>query len=127
MRLVLAATLSPSYGIYSGYELCENAALPGREEYLDSEKYEIRPRHWDAAGNLNDFITLVNLTRRQNPALHHLTNLRFLDIDNEQMIAFVKTAARSFERRHRDRESRPHAGAVRHRGGPTGGDWRHSG
>jgi starch synthase (maltosyl-transferring) len=91
MRLVLAAMLSPSYGIYSGYELCEHAALPGREEYLDSEKYEIRPRQWDAAGNLNEFITLINLTRRQNPALHHLTNLRFLDIDNDQMIAFVKT------------------------------------
>jgi hypothetical protein len=47
LRLLLAALLSPSYGIYSGYELCEHAALPGREEYLDSEKYEIRPRQWD--------------------------------------------------------------------------------
>lgn len=90
-RLVLAATLSPSYGIYSGYELCENAAIPGREEYLDSEKYEVKPRDWESPGNLNAFITRVNLARRQNPALHHLTNLRFLDIDNDQMIAYVKS------------------------------------
>jgi starch synthase (maltosyl-transferring) len=90
-RLVLAATLSPSYGIYSGYELCENAAIPGREEYLDSEKYEIKPRDWEAEGNIIPFVTLVNLARRQNPALHHLTNLRFLEIDNDQMIAYVKS------------------------------------
>jgi starch synthase (maltosyl-transferring) len=90
-RLVLAATLSPSYGIYSGYELCENTAIPGREEYLDSEKYEIKPRDWEAEGNIIPFITLVNLARRQNPALHHLTNLRFLEIDNDQMIAYVKS------------------------------------
>jgi len=90
-RLVLAATLSPSYGIYSGYELCENAAIPGREEYLHSEKYEVKPRDWDAPGNINAFVTRVNLARRQNPALHHLTNLRFLEIDNDQMIAYVKS------------------------------------
>ncbi|HCZ14085.1 MAG TPA: alpha-1,4-glucan--maltose-1-phosphate maltosyltransferase, partial [Candidatus Accumulibacter sp.] len=57
MRAVLAATLSSVYGIYSGYELCENAAIPGKEEYLDSEKYEIKVRNWRSPGNIVDIIT----------------------------------------------------------------------
>ena len=89
-RLALAATLSPSYGIYSGFELCENAAIEGREEYLDSEKYEIKVRDWNAPGNINDFITRVNRARQDNPALQQFTNLRFLGIDNDQLIAYVK-------------------------------------
>ena len=89
-RLVLAATLSPAYGIYSGFELGENAAIEGREEYLDSEKYEIKVRHWDAPGNIKDFITRVNRARRENPALQQFTNLRFLEIDDDQLIAYVK-------------------------------------
>src|SRR5688572_9945339 len=89
-RLALAATLSPSYGIYSGFELCENAAIAGREEYLDSEKYEIKVRDWDAPGNIKDFITRVNRARRENPALRQLTNLRFLDVDHDQLVAYVK-------------------------------------
>jgi starch synthase (maltosyl-transferring) len=92
-RLVLAATLSPSYGIYSGYELCENAAIEGREEYLHSEKYEIKVRDWHAPGNINDLITRVNLARRENPALQQLANLRFLKADNDQLLAYVKWAA----------------------------------
>ena len=56
MRLVLAATLSPSYGMYSGYELCENQAVPGTEDYLNSEKYEIRARDWHAPGNISEFV-----------------------------------------------------------------------
>src|SRR5438046_8519041 len=56
VRAVLAATLSPVYGIYSGYELCENEALPGREEYLDSEKYQFKERDWNAPGNIKDWI-----------------------------------------------------------------------
>ena len=91
-RLVLAATLSPSYGIYSGFELCEHTPIPGREEYLHSEKYEIKPRQWDAPGNLRGFITRVNTARRQNRALHQLERLAFLKIDSEQMLAFVKTS-----------------------------------
>jgi starch synthase (maltosyl-transferring) len=90
-RLALAATLSPSYGIYSGYELCENAAIPGREEYLHSEKYEIKVRDWDAPGNIKAFIARVNRARRDNPALQQFTNLRFLDVDDEQVLAYVKT------------------------------------
>ena len=89
-RLALAGTLSPSYGIYSGFELCENAAIEGREEYLDSEKYEIKVRDWDAPGNIKDYVTRVNRARRENRALQQLPNLRFLDIDHDQLIAYVK-------------------------------------
>jgi starch synthase (maltosyl-transferring) len=91
-RLALAATLSPAYGIYSGFELCEHAAIEGREEYLDSEKYEIKVRDWDAPGNIKDFITRVNRARRENPSLQQFTNLRFLEIDADQLIAYVKTS-----------------------------------
>jgi starch synthase (maltosyl-transferring) len=90
MRLALAATLAPSYGIYSGFELCENAGVEGREEYLHSEKYEIKHRDWYATGNIVNFITVVNVARRENPALLRLDNLRFLDVDNGQLIAYVK-------------------------------------
>jgi starch synthase (maltosyl-transferring) len=89
-RVVLAATLSPTYGIYSGYELGESAAIEGREEYLDSEKYEVRTRDWSAPGHIKDFITSVNQARRDNPALRQFANLRFLDNDNDQLIAYVK-------------------------------------
>jgi starch synthase (maltosyl-transferring) len=91
-RLVLAATLSPSYGIYSGYELCENAAIDGREEYLHSEKYEIKVRDWNAPGNIKGLIASVNRARREHPALQRFTNLRFLEIDNDQLIAYLKWA-----------------------------------
>ncbi len=77
IRAVLAATLSSVYGIYSGFELCENAALPGREEYLDSEKYQLKERDWDAPGNIKDLITKLNRIRRENRALHFYDNLRF--------------------------------------------------
>jgi len=90
MRLVLAATLSPAYGIYSGYELCENQAVPGTEEYLDSEKYQLKPRDWNRSGNIKEFIARVNAIRRANPALQYLSNLRFLDTDNEQIIFYAK-------------------------------------
>jgi len=89
-RLVLAATLSPSYGIYSGYELCENEAIPGREEYANSEKYEIKVRDWHAPGNITDFIARVNTARRDNPALQLFDNLRFLDVGDDNLIAYVK-------------------------------------
>jgi starch synthase (maltosyl-transferring) len=93
MRLVLAATLSPSYGIYSGYEICENAALAGKEEYLDSEKFEIKPRDYDAPGNLNSLITRLNQIRRENPALCELSNVSFLKTDSEKIIAYCKSAS----------------------------------
>jgi starch synthase (maltosyl-transferring) len=89
-RLALAATLSPTYGIYSGFELCESAAIDGREEYLHSEKYEIKVRNWQAPGNIIDFISRVNRARRESPALQQLTGLDFLEIDSDQMVAFAK-------------------------------------
>jgi starch synthase (maltosyl-transferring) len=93
MRLVLAATLSPSYGIYSGYELCENAAVAGTEEYQDSEKYQIKWRDWDRPGNIKEFVALVNRIRSNNPALQQLTNLQFLPADNDQILFYAKSTA----------------------------------
>ncbi|MGH7932714.1 MAG: alpha-1,4-glucan--maltose-1-phosphate maltosyltransferase, partial [Candidatus Binataceae bacterium] len=93
LRLILAATLSPSYGIYSGFELCENQPVPGTEEYLNSEKYEIRTRDWDAPRNIKPLIAAVNSIRRENPAFQELTNLRFLPADNDQMLFYAKTTA----------------------------------
>jgi starch synthase (maltosyl-transferring) len=94
MRLVLAATLSPSYGIYSGYELCENAAIPGTEEYLDSEKYEIKHRDWNAPGNIRDYIARINRIRRENRALHEYRNLVFHESSDEHVLCYGK---RSFD------------------------------
>ena len=95
IRAVLAATLLPLYGIYSGYELCENEALPGREEYLDSEKYQFKERDWDAPGNIKDWITRLNEIRRTNRALHFQDNLRFYQADNDAILCYGKmTAAR---------------------------------
>lgn len=89
-RVVLAATLSSSYGIYSSYELCENRALPGKEEYLDSEKYEIKAWDWDRPGNIRDYITRLNTIRRENPALHEFENLRFYQADNDHVLFYGK-------------------------------------
>jgi starch synthase (maltosyl-transferring) len=91
MRLVLASTLSPSYGMYSGYELCENQAVPGTEDYLNSEKYEIRTRDWHAPGNLNEFIARINTIRHENPCLKTFTNLRFLESDSDQILCYAKS------------------------------------
>ena len=90
VRAVLAATLSSVYGIYSGFELCENEALPGREEYLDSEKYQWKERDWDAPGNIKDWITRVNRIRRENRALHFYDNLRFYRTENDAILCYGK-------------------------------------
>jgi starch synthase (maltosyl-transferring) len=91
IRLVLAATLSSLYGIYSGYELCERVPVAeGSEEYLDSEKYEIKARAWDAPGNLVGFIAAVNRIRRENPALRRYRNLRFHAADDPNIIWYGK-------------------------------------
>jgi starch synthase (maltosyl-transferring) len=90
IRVALAATLSPLYGIYSGYELCENEPLPGREEYLDSEKYQYKERDWDAPGNIKDWITRLNKIRKQNRALQLYTNLRFHDAENNAILFYSK-------------------------------------
>ena len=89
-RAALAATLSSSFGIYSGFELCESAALPGREEYLDSEKYEIRNRDWDAPGNIRSYIAQLNRIRRDNPALHDFRNLTFYNAFDDNILLYGK-------------------------------------
>src|SRR6184192_2545460 len=91
IRAVLAATLSSVYGIYSGFELCENAALPGREEYIDSEKYQFKERDWDVPGNIKEFIARLNTIRRQNRALQFYDNLRFYNADNGAILFYGKT------------------------------------
>ncbi len=93
-RLVLAATLSSSYGVYGPpFELCVADALPGREEYRDSEKYEVRHWDWNAEGHLRDLIARVNRIRRENPALQVTDNLAFVDIDDDRLIAYTRTSA----------------------------------
>jgi starch synthase (maltosyl-transferring) len=95
IRVALAATLSPLYGIYSGYELCENEALPGREEYLDSEKYQYKKRDWNAPGNIKNWIARLNKIRKENRALQLYANLRFHDAENDAILFYSKmTAAR---------------------------------
>jgi len=90
IRVLLAATLSTLYGIYSGYELCENEALPGREEYLDSEKYQWKERDWNAPGNIKDWIAQLNKIRRENRALQFYDNLRFYHADNDAILFYGK-------------------------------------
>jgi starch synthase (maltosyl-transferring) len=88
-RLVLAATLSPTYGIYSGFEHFEHVAVrPGSEEYLDSEKYEIKQRALD--GPLLPLVQAVNRIRREHPALQQLTNLTFLETESDALVAYAK-------------------------------------
>jgi starch synthase (maltosyl-transferring) len=89
-RLALAATLSSSYGVYNGFELIEHAPIPGKEEYLDSDKYEIKIRDWNAPGNIKDYIGWINRVRRANPALLQTSDLRFAQVDSPQVIGFVK-------------------------------------
>lgn len=91
-RAVLAATLSSIWGVYSGYELCESQAIPGREEYLDSEKYQLKARNFDAPGNLREFIARLNRIRRENIALHDWTNVRFHPAHDDHMLLYDRTS-----------------------------------
>jgi starch synthase (maltosyl-transferring) len=90
IRAALAATLSGLWGMYSGYEICEAAALPGREEYLDSEKYEIRVRDFNAAGNIVEEISKLNRIRKSHPALQSHLGLQFFPAHNNQIIFYGK-------------------------------------
>src|SRR6202000_932170 len=90
-----ASMLSPSWCIYSGYELCESTPLrPGSEEYMDSEKYQYRPRDWEAAARdglgISGYITELNRVRRKHPALHRLRNLSFHGVDQPGIMCFSK-------------------------------------
>jgi starch synthase (maltosyl-transferring) len=95
LRAALAATLSPTYGVYSGFELFEHVAIrAGSEEYLDSEKYQYRPRDWAAAEaegrSLAPYLTRLNEIRRAHPALQRLRNLHFHGTDNDAIICYSK-------------------------------------
>ncbi len=93
IRLVLAATLSPVYGIYSGYELCENVPVKqGSEEYVDSEKYEIKVRDFSAPGNIKQDVARLNRIRLENPALQTLPNLEFVSTDFDGILAYRRFA-----------------------------------
>ena len=92
IRLALAATLSSVYGIYNGFELCENTAIPGKEEYLHSEKYEYKVWDWDRPGNIKDYVKRVNAIRRENPALHYYKNLRFYQSSDDNVIFYAKVS-----------------------------------
>ncbi len=116
IRLVLAATLSGVYGIYNGFELCENTPMPGvrtpveladpefvelygttpvarPEEYLNSEKYEYKVWDWDRPGNIKDDIRILNRFRRDNPAMQQFLNLRFLDTTDPNVLCYAKVSA----------------------------------
>jgi starch synthase (maltosyl-transferring) len=90
IRLVLAATLSPTYGIYNGFELCEATPIPGKEEYLNSEKYEYKVWDWSRPGNIKDYIARINQIRRENPALQELDNLRFYPSSEDNILFYGK-------------------------------------
>lgn len=93
IRLLLAGTLSPLYGIYSGFELGENVPVrPGSEEYLDAEKYQLRPRNYEAEGNLNADIGRLNAIRRAHPALQRCANLTFHPSENPTILFYRKAA-----------------------------------
>ena len=90
IRAALAATLSGLWGIYSGFELCEASPVPGKEDYLDSEKYELRAWDWQRPGHIIEEITTLNRIRRQNPALHSHLNIRFHNAFDPDILYFMK-------------------------------------
>lgn len=91
IRFALAATLSASYGIYGpAYEFCENKPVEGKEEYFDSEKYELRHYEWKRTSRMTDIISMVNRFRKENKALQTTWNVTFLPLENPNLIAYVK-------------------------------------
>ena len=90
IRAALAATLSGLWGVYNGFELCEGTPMPGKEEYLDSEKYQLRAWDWDRPGNITAEITQLNAIRRLNPALHSHLGVTFLPSSADQVLFFEK-------------------------------------
>ena len=94
IRAAIAATASPSWGMYAGYELCESVARPGAEEHIDSEKYEYRPRDWAAAEksgrSIAKYITKLNQIRASHPALRQLRNIEFHHTDDSAILAYSK-------------------------------------
>lgn len=89
-RAILAASLAGNWGLYSGFELCEAAPLPGREEYLDSEKYELRHRDYDAPSHIKDDVRLINRVRREQPAMRDFTNLEFEVAHEDRVLSYSR-------------------------------------
>jgi starch synthase (maltosyl-transferring) len=90
VRLVLAASLGGNYGVYSGFELCEAAALPGKEEYADSEKYQLKAWNWNDPANIRDDIARMNALRRSSPALQQFANVEFFNAWNDNILYYCK-------------------------------------
>jgi starch synthase (maltosyl-transferring) len=90
IRFALACTLSGAHGMYNGYEICDNIPVPGKEEFLDSEKYQYKVWDWNRPGNIKDFISRLNEIRFENRALHYLKNLSFHPCNNPQILAYSK-------------------------------------
>jgi starch synthase (maltosyl-transferring) len=90
IRLILAASLGGNYGVYSGFELCEAEPVPGKEEYLNSEKYEIKAWEWDKPGHIRPDIRLINRLRRDHPALQHFANVKFYNAWNDNILYYGK-------------------------------------
>jgi starch synthase (maltosyl-transferring) len=91
IRFALACTLVGAYGIYNSYELCESAPVPGKEEFVNSEKYQYKVWDWNRPGTIKGFIKRLNEIRLDNRALHRLKNLRFHDSNNPNILAYSKT------------------------------------
>ena len=89
-RTLLAASLGGNYGIYNGVEVCEGTPIPGREEYLDSEKYQLRQWDFDQPGHIKDDIRLFNRIRRDNPAMREFTSLRFFNASDDAVLYYGK-------------------------------------
>jgi starch synthase (maltosyl-transferring) len=92
IRAALASTMSGLWGAYSGFELCEHEPIPGREEYKDSEKYEIKPRDWNKAGNIIGEIAALNALRKREPALQSHVGITFYNAFNDRVLYYAKTA-----------------------------------
>ena len=133
IRAAIAATSSPAWGVYAGFELFEHVALrPGSEEYLDTEKFQLRPRDWDAAAaenrTLAPYLTLLNNIRRRHPALQQLRNLSLHNVDDEAIMCFSKRMVGPdghTRHRHHRGEHRPALG-PRVDGPPRHGRPRHA-
>ena len=93
VRLVLAASLAGNYGIYNGFELCEATSVPGKEEYLNSEKYQLRAWDWDRPGHIRDDVALMNRLRREHPALQEFANVTFYNMWNDNILYYGKRTA----------------------------------
>ncbi|MEM8550822.1 MAG: alpha-1,4-glucan--maltose-1-phosphate maltosyltransferase [Pseudomonadota bacterium] len=93
VRLVLAASLAGNWGMYNGFELCEGAPVPGKEEYLNSEKYEIKAWDWDRPGHIREDIARMNALRSQHPALQDFANIEFYNMWNDNILYYGKRTA----------------------------------